>query len=134
MARQFKTTEIVWLSVLRGKSAQESREEAEREAGRPYKQRYIDGIRSRANGMIQERFLAHIGGWPLSLECLEEIVRHSARSNPPLSKNSLIELENSAGVLVEDVMRTHQRLLEQEIRRDAASAVFDVRRANLYRS
>jgi hypothetical protein len=32
--RRIKNEELVWLSVLRGKSAQESREEAEREPGR----------------------------------------------------------------------------------------------------
>jgi hypothetical protein len=55
MAREIDTTEIVWLSVLRGKSAQESREEAERETGRKYNRKYINGVRSQANRLIRAR-------------------------------------------------------------------------------
>jgi hypothetical protein len=55
MAREIDATEIVWLSVLRGKSAQETREEVEREIGREYKQNYINSLRAGANRLIRAR-------------------------------------------------------------------------------
>jgi hypothetical protein len=131
MAKGSEVVAAVHLSVLRGETPEESRQEAERVAGHPYQPRYIDGLRANALRLMRER-LQEIDRPIMNFAALRQILELSARQRVPLEADAIRQLADMAGESRSEVAQAYQERHEAHMRAEARNVFAETWTWRLY--